>query len=556
MLYAWKTEEHYLRTTFTRDRTLPVEPLVFSLIVPARHEDAVLGHTLDKLASSEHPRLEIICVVGHDDPGTAAVAQAAAARHPNLIRVVTDHSEPKNKPKALNTALEYVRGDVVGVFDAEDDVDPRLLPAIERCFFHDQADVVQGGVQLMNIHSSWWSLRNCLEYFFWFRSRLHFHADSDFIPLGGNTVFVRTALLRNVGGWDPECLAEDCELGVRLSALGAWVSVAYEPELATREETPGTIAQLVRQRTRWDQGFLQVYKKGIWRELSTRRRWLAQLTLLTPFLQAVTGLFIPLSILLMIFGNTPVLVSMIGFVPAMIMVANVTMEILGLYEFGKMYRVKVRLRDYIYLVVGTVPYQWLLAYAAARSVYRELRSERGWEKTAHTGAHRDAPATPLPSAPAPSTSAPSAPAPSPSAPSAPAPAAASAAGPASPPVPPDLVASDTRSPASEPDLPTQARPQPAGRPRRKAKPSAPGAGLRWTGNARDWHAQFLEREEQDQPAADPDPTKLPLPGTNANGQQEHISIDVLQDIILDLRDGAAVYHPEVVLTAENDGQSR
>ncbi len=349
MLYAWKTEEHYLRTTFTRDRTLPVEPLVFSLIVPARHEDAVLGHTLDKLASSEHPRLEIICVVGHDDPGTAAVAQAAAARHPNLIRVVTDHSEPKNKPKALNTALEYVRGDVVGVFDAEDDVDPRLLPAIERCFFHDQADVVQGGVQLMNIHSSWWSLRNCLEYFFWFRSRLHFHADSDFIPLGGNTVFVRTALLRNVGGWDPECLAEDCELGVRLSALGAWVSVAYEPELATREETPGTIAQLVRQRTRWDQGFLQVYKKGIWRELSTRRRWLAQLTLLTPFLQAVTGLFIPLSILLMIFGNTPVLVSMIGFVPAMIMVANVTMEILGLYEFGKMYRVKVRLRDYIYL---------------------------------------------------------------------------------------------------------------------------------------------------------------------------------------------------------------
>jgi hypothetical protein len=39
----------------------------------------------------------------------------------------------------------------------------------------------------MNVRSSWWSLRNCVEYYFWFRSRLHFHADQRFIPLGGNT---------------------------------------------------------------------------------------------------------------------------------------------------------------------------------------------------------------------------------------------------------------------------------------------------------------------------------------------------------------------------------
>ena len=53
----------------------------------------------------------------------------------------------------------------------------------------------EGGVQLINFHSSWYSLRNCLEYFFWFRSRLHLHAQKGFIPLGGNTVFVRTDLL-------------------------------------------------------------------------------------------------------------------------------------------------------------------------------------------------------------------------------------------------------------------------------------------------------------------------------------------------------------------------
>ena len=68
--------------------------------------------------------------------------------------------------------------------------------------------------------------------------RLHFHADQRFIPLGGNTVFARTRLLRAVGGWDRNCLAEDCEIGVRLSTRGARVAVAYDPRVVTREETP------------------------------------------------------------------------------------------------------------------------------------------------------------------------------------------------------------------------------------------------------------------------------------------------------------------------------
>ena len=82
----------------------------------------------------------------------------------------------------------------------------------------------------MNFHSSWYTLRNCLEYFFWFRSRLHLHAQHGFIPLGGNTVFVRTDLLRDTGGWDGECLAEDCDLGVRLSSVGKKVVVAYDSD--------------------------------------------------------------------------------------------------------------------------------------------------------------------------------------------------------------------------------------------------------------------------------------------------------------------------------------
>ena len=387
MVYAWRSPEGLAGTRFSRGEPTAVRPLRFSLLVPARHEDQVLGQTLDSLAALEHQDVEIICIVGHDDPGTTAVAREAARRHLN-VNVVVDHSWPKNKPSALNTGLPYCTGDVVGVFDAEDKVAPHLRGAIEAAFHHDRADVVQGGVQLMNLHSSWWSLRNCLEYYFWFRSRLHYHADRDFIPLGGNTVFVRTALLRAVDGWDPTCLAEDCELGVRLSSLGAWVSVAYEPSLATREETPGSIRSLVKQRTRWNQGFLQVLRKGTWRGLPGRRqRALARYTLVTPFLQAATGLLVPLSVLLIVTAKTPSLVTLIGFLPLFLVIASTAIEAVALQELGRDFQLKIRRRDYVVLVLGTIPYQWLLAFAAVRAVVRELRQQRDWEKTAHTGVH-------------------------------------------------------------------------------------------------------------------------------------------------------------------------
>ena len=294
MIDSWRTPRALGQMPFPEAD----EPrLSFSLIVPARHEETVLADTVRQLLQQDHPHLEVILVVGDDDPGTAAVAHQLADGDPRVQVVVTDDL-PKNKPKALNRALPYCSGQVTGVFDAEDEVAPALLRHVDACFRSTRAHVVQGGVQLMNYRSSWWSLRNTLEYFFWFSSRLHFHARNGFIPLGGNTVFIRTDLLRLVGGWDAECLAEDCELGIRLSVAGARTAVAYTPELATREETPPTLAGLLKQRTRWNQGYLQVLRKGEWRKLPSRsKRLMARYLLAMPFMQAFSGALIPICLL-------------------------------------------------------------------------------------------------------------------------------------------------------------------------------------------------------------------------------------------------------------------
>jgi cellulose synthase/poly-beta-1,6-N-acetylglucosamine synthase-like glycosyltransferase len=385
MIDSWRTPYALGQMPFPQRDT---PRLSYSLIVPARHEEAVLGRTVLGLLDQDHPDLQVLVVVGDDDPGTAAVAHSLARIDPR-VEVVVDDSTPKNKPKALNRALTRCTGEITGVFDAEDEVARELLSHVDASFRATKAHVVQGGVQLMNYRSSWWALRNTLEYFFWFSSRLHFHARNGFIPLGGNTVFIRTDLLRLAGGWDTECLAEDCELGIRLSVAGAKVAVAYSPELATREETPPNLAGLIKQRTRWNQGYLQVLRKGEWRRLPTRgQRIMARYLLAMPFMQAFSGVLVPVSLLTMVLFKASTLFVLLTFLPLAPTLAGLAVEMVGLSEFNRMFELEVRLRDYAKLLLGAPPYQLLLAAAALRASYREFRGDQGWEKTEHVNAHR------------------------------------------------------------------------------------------------------------------------------------------------------------------------
>jgi len=387
MLNAWRTPYSLTESQLKADGRETVHS--FSLIVPARHEEAVLEHTLSRLISSDHPDFEILVVVGHDDPGTREVAERMANRYPDRIKVIVDPSWPKSKPKALNAALSYCSGMITGVFDAEDDVHPALLRRVDQCFQATDSDIVQAGVQLMNFRSSWYTVHNVLEYYFWFRSRLHVHARQRFIPLGGNTVFIRTPILRAVGGWH-DCLAEDCEIGVRLSTLGARTAVFYEPELVTREECPPTLGAFIKQRTRWNQGYLQTLARGYWWRLPLRQRVLGGYILGSPYVLALAWVMIPAAIATAVAVKAPIVLTLISFLPLLPMFSMLVAQVVGLGEFCRLYRERrPSVRDYARLVLGLLVYQFILALAAARAVIREARGARGWDKTAHLGLHLD-----------------------------------------------------------------------------------------------------------------------------------------------------------------------
>jgi cellulose synthase/poly-beta-1,6-N-acetylglucosamine synthase-like glycosyltransferase len=406
MMHAWRTPETLESTTFA----VPdgETALSFTLLLPIRHErQDVVENTVQKMLECRHDKFEIVIITGADDPETTGIARRLAAIAPYKISTVIDPA-PRNKATAMNSALAsgQIHGDIIGVFDAESVMHPDLLNHVDHAFISEQADIVQGGVQLMNFYTSWYSLRNCLEYFFWFRSRLHLQAAKGFITLGGNTVFFKRELLEPTSaneqwGWDDSCLAEDCELGVRFSSAGKKVVVAYSPEMVTREETPDTVRSFVKQRTRWNQGFLQVYRKGDWRHLPTaRQRWLARFTLATPFFQAASGLAVPLGIGIMFFAKVPMPVAMISWLPAVPAFLVVFFEVAALRDFGKEYfgegqpdqSHKVGFGTYLKLIIGTPFYQVLLMFAALRASWREFRGRKEWELTEHVGAHLVAPA--------------------------------------------------------------------------------------------------------------------------------------------------------------------
>ena len=114
------------------------------------------------------------------------------------MRVITFSDKPINKPHGLNVGLRNTTHEVVTIFDSEDDIHPDIFNIVNTVMSTEGARVVQCGVQLMNYHSRWFSALNVLEYFFWFKSRLHYHAALGMTPLGGNTVFFARTPVKNV----------------------------------------------------------------------------------------------------------------------------------------------------------------------------------------------------------------------------------------------------------------------------------------------------------------------------------------------------------------------
>jgi cellulose synthase/poly-beta-1,6-N-acetylglucosamine synthase-like glycosyltransferase len=394
MLYTWDQIDAYTNAQAPA-RFLPPQKS-FTVLLPARHEEAVIQSTIEQVVHARYPLslLEVIVICSADDMGTIGKAQQKIQelrkRGVRGVRVLAFRDGPINKPHGLNVGLRTSGNEVVTIFDAEDDIHPDIFNVVNTLMLSEQINVVQCGVQLMDYQSKWYSALNVLEYFFWFKSRLHYHAHLGSVPLGGNTVFFARTVLERIGGWDEHNLTEDADIGIRASCLGERIRVVYDDRYVTREETPPSLPQFIKQRTRWSQGFLQTLMKGEWRHLpNLEQQLLAFYTLSFPTIQAVLGLYSLVAIISMFTVRAPVLSALILDLPFYLLAAHFSLAAFGLYDFAEAHGLKPRWTTLLVMALGYLPYQWVLSYAALRATARQLRGINTWEKTKHVGAHRE-----------------------------------------------------------------------------------------------------------------------------------------------------------------------
>jgi cellulose synthase/poly-beta-1,6-N-acetylglucosamine synthase-like glycosyltransferase len=232
-----------------------------SVLVPLYKEAAISSALLKRLGRLQYPAalMDVILVLEEGDTVTQkAISKANLPSWMQAIEVPTWGSL-RTKPRAMNYALNFCRGDIVGVWDAEDAPQPDQLHRVAAAFAQAPPEVAcfQGVLDYYNPRANWISRCFTLEYAGWFRIVLQGIARLKLVvPLGGTTMFIRRAVLDDLGGWDAHNVTEDADLGVRLFRAGHRTQML---PTTTYEEAACHHPAWIRQRSRWLKGFMATY---------------------------------------------------------------------------------------------------------------------------------------------------------------------------------------------------------------------------------------------------------------------------------------------------------
>lgn len=249
-----------------------------SILVPLFRERAIAERLVKRLAALDYPReLLDICLIVEEDDFTTQDALSATTLPGWMRQVTVPRGSVRTKPRALNFALDFARGSIVGVYDAEDAPEPGQIHKVVRRFAERGPEVacLQGVLDFYNPRENWLARAFTIEYAAWFRIVLPGYAQMGFaIPLGGTTLFFRRTALEELGGWDAHNVTEDADLGIRLARHG------YRTELidtVTKEEANCRALPWIRQRSRWIKGYAMTWgvhmraPGRLYRELGLRK---------------------------------------------------------------------------------------------------------------------------------------------------------------------------------------------------------------------------------------------------------------------------------------------
>ncbi|WP_279583356.1 glycosyltransferase [Fodinicola feengrottensis] len=251
MIIAWRhaRKRHRPGWNWGPPTTDPV-----SVIVPAYNEKEGIAQTLQSLAASAHPEIEVIVIDDGSTDGTAQIARALALPDVRVVSIPNG-----GKANALNHGLELARHDLVVMLDGDTVFEAATIGRLIRPFADPKVGAVAGNVKVANrarMVARW----QHVEYVIGFNIDRRMYDVLQCMPTvpGACGAFRRSALVE-VGGMSDDTLAEDTDLTMALCRAG-W-QVVYEETARGWTEAPTSVGQLWRQRYRWSYGTMQAMWK-------------------------------------------------------------------------------------------------------------------------------------------------------------------------------------------------------------------------------------------------------------------------------------------------------
>ncbi|MDO9496858.1 MAG: glycosyltransferase [Nocardioides sp.] len=238
------------------ERQLPI----YTILVPLYKEAGIVPRLVRDINALDYPqtRLDVKLLCEEDDDETIDKIKSLNLP-PHFHLVVVPDSQPKTKPKACNYGLQLATGKFCVIFDAEDRPDPDQLKKALIAFEHVPANVVCVQAKLNHFNQD----QNMLTAWFANEYSMHFElvlpamgAAESPIPLGGTSNHFITSTLRELGAWDPFNVTEDADLGIRLHREGYRTAMI---DSTTLEEANSQVGNWIRQRSRWNKGYIQTW---------------------------------------------------------------------------------------------------------------------------------------------------------------------------------------------------------------------------------------------------------------------------------------------------------
>ena len=198
----------------------PASAASVSVVVPCWRAADTIGACIDSAAATGWPRLEVIAVDDASPDGTAAEIEAAARRHPGLVRLIR-LDQNGGPARARNAGAAAATGEFLFFVDSDTRLEPDALTRFVARVENDGADAVCGIYHPEPLNAGAVPLYKALFTHYSFASRGVFPYET----FNGACAGISAARYRAVGGYDERLRAgddyENEELGGRLRRAGA-----------------------------------------------------------------------------------------------------------------------------------------------------------------------------------------------------------------------------------------------------------------------------------------------------------------------------------------------